>query len=94
MTPDEALQRMRARVTPVATETVPLAQAAGRVLAIAPVARSDFPTQDNSAMDGYVVRAVDCREPPTELRLVDAGEEMGPGTAMRVLTGGECRRGA
>ncbi|MEM1426120.1 MAG: molybdopterin molybdotransferase MoeA, partial [Cyanobacteria bacterium P01_H01_bin.130] len=43
------------------TETVPLGQARGRVLAEAVVAARDVPHWDNSAMDGYAVRSQDCQ---------------------------------
>ncbi|MGQ9866722.1 MAG: molybdopterin molybdotransferase MoeA [Pseudanabaenaceae cyanobacterium] len=89
--PAAALTRMMARVRPVATETIPLERAGGRVLVIAPVASQDFPTQDNSAMDGYALRAADAGQ---ALRLLAAGEPLVPGTAARVLTGGGLPAGA
>ena len=48
----------RARV-PAATDTVDLLAAAGRVLAQDLVSTLDVPPCDNSAMDGYAVRAAD-----------------------------------
>src|SRR5690606_41386729 len=42
-----------------ATETVALAQAAGRFLAEAVAARVDHPAFDNSSMDGYALRVAD-----------------------------------
>ena len=91
ISPAEALARMTARVRPVSTETIPLERAGGRVLAIIPVASQDFPTQDNSAMDGYALRAADAGQ---TLRLLEAGEPLVPGTAVRVLTGGGLPLGA
>jgi molybdopterin molybdotransferase len=49
-----ALDLLRERVAPVAgTETVPLARAAGRVLAETVVSPRDVPGFDNAAVDGY-----------------------------------------
>jgi len=52
-----ALVLERARALPV--EDVPIAEAAGRVLASAAHAVTDLPPFDSSAMDGYAVRASD-----------------------------------
>ncbi|MEL6262826.1 MAG: gephyrin-like molybdotransferase Glp [Cyanobacteria bacterium J06626_6] len=84
-------------VSPVETvETVPLgvADCLGRVLA-APVTSSlDFPHWDNSAMDGYAIRASDVQTAPTQLSVVEeipAGRPpqrtVGAGQAARILTG-------
>ena len=52
------------RVAPVAeTESVPLAAARGRVLAADVIAPIDLPPFDNSAVDGYAVRASRSRRP-------------------------------
>ena len=69
--------------------------------------RADFPLPsfDNSAMDGYAVRAIDTRDAsadhPVELRVVGdvaAGAKtrsgMGPGLAMRIMTGAPVPAGA
>ncbi|GAB4271539.1 MAG: molybdopterin molybdotransferase MoeA [Pararhodobacter sp.] len=53
---DEALARIFALCSPLPAETVPLAQAANRVLARAVTARRDQPPFAASAMDGYAVR--------------------------------------
>jgi molybdopterin molybdotransferase len=84
------------RVAPVAErETVPLRQAAGRVLADAIVAPLDLPPFDNSAVDGYAVRADDldaCGE--RRLAIVDrvaaghaAALALTAGKAIRIFTG-------
>lgn len=91
-------------VSPVETvETVPLgvADCLGRVLA-APVTSSlDFPHWDNSAMDGYAVRASDVQTAPTQLSVVEeipAGrppqKTVGAGQAARILTGAMMPAGA
>src|SRR5258708_27869484 len=51
-----ALALLEAQVTPqVETETVPLREARGRILAAPLVAPRDVPPHDNSAVDGYAV---------------------------------------
>ena len=72
MSPEEpapAVQRLLARLSPVATESVPLADAAGRVLAEPVIADRPSPAADVTAMDGYAVRLADI---PGELSI--AGE--------------------
>ena len=69
MTPlAEALAQILADVAAVAgTEIVPLEAALGRVLAADLMAGIDVPPWDNSAMDGYAVRAADTRPEPAVL---------------------------
>ena len=57
--PREAIDAVRAQVQVVATETIPLAQCNGRVLAQAIHADRDSPALDVSAMDGFALRMVD-----------------------------------
>lgn len=56
---DEALSRIHASIRPARPQSVPIAQAAGRVLAAPILAQTDNPPFDASAMDGYAVRADD-----------------------------------
>lgn len=83
------------------TERVPVGEASGRVLAERVAARFAVPPFDNSAMDGFAVRAADVGRTPVDL--VVAGEsaaaggrvpEVGAGTAVRVMTGGRLPAGA
>jgi molybdopterin molybdotransferase len=70
------------------TEGVPLAAAAGRVLAEDIAADRDYPPFHRAIRDGFAVRAADVSVPPALLRLcgeVRAGEHF-PG----VLTAGDC----
>jgi molybdopterin molybdotransferase len=76
-------------------EVVPLLEADGRVLATELRATRNLPAFDNSAMDGVGVRLDDVKTVPTTLRIVGAsrpgnkGEAaIGPGEAMRIMTGG------
>ncbi|WKZ34659.1 MAG: molybdopterin molybdotransferase MoeA [Anaerolineales bacterium] len=55
----EARERILSRFEPTATEGVPLTASAGRVLAVDIIAAHDLPLFDNSAMDGFAVRAED-----------------------------------
>jgi len=48
----EARQRVLAAISPLATETVPVGEALGRVLAEDVVSELDHPAADISAMDG------------------------------------------
>jgi molybdopterin molybdotransferase len=89
----QALDGILALMAPVGTETVPLAQAGGRVLAADAVAGRDQPPFAASSMDGYAVRAADCR-PGARFRVtgeVPAGRSfagrVGPGEAVRLFTG-------
>lgn len=78
MTIEEALSAIAERVPPVAvSEDVPLAAAAGRILAAPLHAALDLPSFDNSAVDGYAVAFAD---------LADAGETILP-MAGRVAAG-------
>jgi molybdopterin molybdotransferase len=92
----EALAILKQRVGPVAaTELVPLADAAGRILAEAAVAPRPVPAHTNAAVDGYSFAAADY-DPGTGTELpVDGRAAAGhrlerapaPGTAARTFTG-------
>jgi len=56
---EEAQQRIISAIQPLAAETVSLREAAGRVLAQSLAAPISLPPFDNSAMDGYALRAAD-----------------------------------
>lgn len=97
---DDALARLFALVEPLGTETIPLRQAAGRVLARDVTARRDQPPFAASAMDGYAIREADHR-PDAVLRVIGeaaAGRAfagtVGPGEAVRILTGAPVPAGA
>jgi molybdopterin molybdotransferase len=68
LTVDQARDWLLQRAQPVrATETLPLLQALGRILAEPVISGVDVPPQDNSAMDGYALHSADgngpCRFP-------------------------------
>ena len=75
---------------PVATERVPVAEALGRVLAEPVVARTTLPPWDNSAMDGYAVRAEDVlgASPGAPVRLAVVGDAAAGGAGDAVVTPG------
>jgi len=79
-------------------ETVPLAQADGRVLAAPLLAGLDLPPWDNSAMDGYALRLADGQgEPlPVSQRILagSAPQPLKPGTCARIFTGAPLPPGA
>jgi molybdopterin molybdotransferase len=91
------------RVAPVSErEMVPLRQAVGRVLAVDIVAPVALPPFDNSAVDGYAVRADDLgAEQEARLAIVDrvaaghqAGRVLQAGEAIRIFTGAPMPAGA
>jgi molybdopterin molybdotransferase len=82
----------------LAAEPVPLANAAGRVLAADVIASTDLPRFDNSAMDGFAVRS-DASSGP--LLVVDesragapASRTLASGEAIRISTGAPLPTGA
>jgi molybdopterin molybdotransferase len=82
-------------------ETVAVRAALGRVLDRNVVAPFDVPAHDNSAMDGYAVRAADLAGGENRLAVVGTAYaggafsgQIGPGQAVRVMTGAVLPRGA
>lgn len=79
----------------------PLADCLGLVLAEDVDASHDIPPFDNSAMDGYAVRAADVTEVPVELSVIEdvpagsvASLEVGTGQAIKIMTGAPLPTGA
>lgn len=102
---ETAVAQVVAAMPPPQQEHIPLAAAAGRILAASIVSPLDLPPFDNSAMDGYAVRATDVAratpEAPVRLRLhtrIVAGDnfsgELSPGECARVFTGAPLPREA
>ena len=91
---DAALEQMLSRLSPLTeTETLPLAQSFGRVLARDVTSPLDVPGFDNAAMDGYAVRLADLSSPAA---LPVAGKafagqpfngEWPAGQVIRIMTG-------
>lgn len=81
-------------------EKVPLLEAQGRAIAEDIIANQPLPMFDNSAMDGYAVRAEDCL-PGVSLPLhgyIPAGSKIvcaiAPGAAIKIMTGAPIPSGA
>ena len=102
---EDAILRVLGCVPAPEKETLALANAAGRILATPAVALIDLPLFDNSAVDGYAVRAEDISaartDSPAELMLLGrtaAGERfegtVTGGTCVRVFTGSPMPAGA
>src|SRR3954469_14152735 len=105
---DEAEARFHAalHLEPLGVEEILLPEALGRVLAADVLARVDVPSFDRSNFDGFAVRAADTfgasELTPRVLRLldesIDAGDvpqnEVAPGEAIGIATGGMVPRGA
>jgi molybdopterin molybdotransferase len=101
VTVPEARDLIIGAVEPLGGDTVGLAAAAGRVLLEHVRAGRVIPPLDNSAMDGYAVRAEDVARVPATLVVVEelpAGRrtdrKLGPGEAARILTGAAIPAGA
>jgi molybdopterin molybdotransferase len=97
----EAQKRIAAEVSVVGIEGVELSDAPGRILREEIVANRNVPGEDNSSMDGYAVRAVDVAQAPVLLPVVadrragvDRDDILGPGEAVRIMTGASMPRGA
>lgn len=99
---EEHRARVRAGVAPLdRSEPLPVAKAAGRVLAADVVAALSVPPFDHAAMDGFAVRAAEVVAPPVELPVagvVAAGDTAPPalpaGAAYRIMTGAPVPDGA
>jgi molybdopterin molybdotransferase len=102
---EEALERIMTFFVPLSVVDVPLLDALGQVLAVPLVAPINIPPLDNSAMDGYALRAADISQAggksPTDLRVIGhipagtvSDQAVEPGTALRIMTGAPIPRGA
>ena len=105
LTVEEALEAILGRTRVLPEERVPLLAARNRILAEEVFADSDVPPFDNSAVDGYAVRAADTRGAGPERPVVLVVKEeilagappkvaIGPGTAARIMTGAPLPSGA
>jgi len=102
---DEALKGILEAISPLGLEKVNILDALGRVIGEDIYAGRAIPPKDNSAMDGYALRAVDSRgtspEKPIFLDVVEdipAGsipaKRIEPGQAARIMTGAPLPEGA
>ncbi|MFH1002788.1 MAG: gephyrin-like molybdotransferase Glp [Chloroflexota bacterium] len=102
---EEAQERVLSHISTLPAEAQPLLNSAGQVLAEDVYSGINIPPLDNSAMDGYAVRAADTSGAspmsPRLLRVIDtvmAGaisrRRVTPGTAIRIMTGAPLPPGA
>lgn len=96
-----ALERILSGITRLPHEALPVTEAYGRVLSADIHSPLDLPPFDNSAMDGYAVRAHDTASAPVTLRVVDdipagraSSREIQIGEAARIMTGAPMPAGA
>jgi len=105
LTVEQALDKILGYVDILEAEPRPILDCPGQVLAEDVYSTINIPPLDNSAMDGYAVKAKDTRgaskQSPRFLRVIDtvtAGSiseyEVEPGTAIRIMTGAPVPRGA
>jgi molybdopterin molybdotransferase len=102
---EEALEKVLQAVDVLEAEEVPILESLGQVLAADVRSNVNVPPLDNSAMDGFAVRAEDTQgaaaESPRILRVIDtviAGsmsrKKVTKGTAVRIMTGAPVPAGA
>jgi len=105
LTPTEAARLILENIAPLPVLRQPLREALDLVLAEDVASPIDLPPWDNSAMDGYAVRAVDVEEAAPDhtvvlavIESVAAGQfpqrTIGPGQATRIFTGAPLPAGA
>ncbi len=102
---EQALSRVREKLSeaelPLATETVRLGDARGRILARDALADRDLPPFNRSTRDGYALRSCDAGAAPAALDCVGEiragqtlGREVGPRQCARIMTGAPIPIGA
>lgn len=105
LTVPEAVAEITKEIAPRSAERVALLDALGRVLAADAAAPYTLPQWDNSAMDGYAVRAKDIEgasaDSPVVLPVLEtiaaggfASRALRPGETMRIMTGAPIPEGA
>lgn len=96
---DEALAKILAQVAPLESVAVPIEQAIGRAVSKSVSAQRTLPPWNNSAMDGYAVRAAELTVGAslTVSQRIFAGDRpvpLQPGTCARIMTGAPLPEGA
>jgi molybdopterin molybdotransferase len=102
----QAQKRVLDAAMPLGLEKISILESLNRVLGEDIVAERDNPPWDNSAMDGFAVRADDIKQEhaigkPVTLRVIEdvpagkmPGQTVGPGQAIRIMTGAPVPKGA
>ena len=87
----ETVRRLRG---PITSESVPLGESAGRVLARAIRADRDYPPFDRSTRDGFAVRAAELSQVGAALEIIGEARAgtaftgtIGPGQCVEIMTG-------
>jgi molybdopterin molybdotransferase len=103
---EQALERVLTAVPQPLTESIAVSESLGRIAAARVVSPISLPCFDNSAMDGYALRAADLQsatpETPVKLQCVGAipagsvydGPGLKPGQCIRIFTGSPLPAGA
>jgi molybdopterin molybdotransferase len=91
---EEARRRILEVIQPLSSESISLSNAAGRILAQKIISQIDFPSFDNSAVDGYAVQSKDLtsanHNQPVSLQLV--GKIPAGGSFSGKVESGQCVR--
>lgn len=97
---DAAIALIDGMARPLGTESVPIARAGRRILAAPVRSGIDAPPYRAAAMDGFAVREADLHSPFRGLRVVGQSypaapwrRQVGPGEAVRIMTGAEVPAG-
>jgi molybdopterin molybdotransferase len=102
---EQALDKVLEHIEVLGAEESPILGCLGQVLAEDVISEINIPPLDNSAMDGYAVRAADAKgaspKSPRILHVIDtvvAGSisktKVEPGTAIKIMTGAPIPKGA
>lgn len=98
---EEARDQILAALPVMSAERVLLSNALGRILARDIIAPEDAPRFDNSAMDGFALRAADLHTLPARLEVLEtisagtlATGGVSEGQAMKIMTGAPLPQGA
>lgn len=98
LTVEQALQLVKEQALPLSPRRVPLAEAAGLVLAEDVASDVDSPPHDKAVMDGYAVASGDRTEIRLVIEEIAAGDVpkrvVTPGMAARIMTGAPLPEGA
>ena len=97
----EARELILGSVPALAAEVLGIGDAVGRILAEEVRSEISIPPADNSAMDGFALRAEDAARPDARLRVImdlpagrRADRKLAPGEAARIMTGAAIPEGA
>lgn len=105
ITVKNALARILESANPIGSERLDIMSARGKIIGEDIYSGRNIPARDNSAMDGYALRAADTEgashEKPVELTVIEdipagrlAKKKVGPGQASRIMTGAFVPEGA